>query len=411
MSTRWRPAGPVDLLHKATLDFRQHGVGVELEVLEGVFASAGIDAGTKQLLRRLAGELFEPCQAVLDLGCGYGPLAHWLRAAKAERAVLAVDRDARAVAATAVGERRNRRPLGHGARGSLGYDDVGGRRFDLVVSNIPAKVGEQALTHLLLDACHRMTADGLVAVVVVDRLAARVAGLLADEAVEVVTVHPTKTYTVFVYRFTDIPAASSAAPGFTRGVYRRGRTAFEHGQRRWQADVSFSVAEFDELGHGTRAALELLGRPPAGTVVVDGVGQGHLPLALRAAGHDGPLLLVDRDLLALRTSHANLCGDAELAHVPCIGAEHLAGASLAVVALPEREPVAVTAAVLGAALTGGEAPPVVLHGRGADVSRVLELLARHGARLSVDREVKVGSHRAVAAHRRPNRPRSVTAPG
>ena len=43
---------------QGTLTFRQHGVGVELEVLEGAFASAGVDAGTKQLLRRLADDRF-----------------------------------------------------------------------------------------------------------------------------------------------------------------------------------------------------------------------------------------------------------------------------------------------------------------------------------------------------------------
>jgi 16S rRNA (guanine1207-N2)-methyltransferase len=395
-----RGGRPVDLLHKATLAFRQHGVGVELEVLEGVFAGAGVDAGTKQLLRRLADDRFGPCVEVLDLGCGYGPLAHWLAAADADRRVLAVDRDARAVAATAAGEHRNDRALGHRARGSLGYDDVGPGPFDLVVSNIPAKVGPAALAHLLLDAGHRLTADGLVAVVVVERLAAEVAALLADDAVEVLATHPTRTYTVFVYRFTGTPAASSPEAGFARGVYRRGRATFKHGALRWAAEVSYSVDGFDELGRGTRAALEVLGRPPRGVVVVEGVGQGHLPLALRSAGHADGLRLVDRDLLALRTAAANLGGGAALEHAPCLTADHLAGASLAIVSLPEREPVAVTAAVLGAALAEGAPPPVVLHGRAADVSRVLELLRRHGARLTVDREAKVGGHRAVATHRR-----------
>lgn len=394
------PRRATELLHKATLTFRQHGVGVELEVLEGVFASAGVDAGTKQLLRRLADDRFAASRRVLDLGCGYGPLAHWLRAARPDRTVLAVDRDARAVTATAAGQARNGRPLGEEPRGSLGYDDVGPERFDLVVSNIPAKVGAAALRHLLLDAVHHVTDDALVAVVVVERLAGAVAEELADEAVEVVATYPTKTYTVFVYRFVGVPAAASVAPGFPRGAYRRGRRSFEHGGLRWEADASYSVDEFDELGHGTRAALEILGRPPAGAIVVDGVGQGHLPLALRAAGHAGGLRLVDRDLLALRTAAANLADEVPLAHVPCLDVEQLEGAAMAVVALPEREPVAVTAAVLGTALAAADPLPVLLHGRIADVNRVLELLRRHRARLVIDRDVKVGGHRAVVGRRR-----------
>ena len=408
--TARRGRRPVELLHKQALGFRQHGVGVELEVLEGTFASAGIDAGSKQLLRRLADERFAGCGRVLDLGCGYGPLAHWLRAARTDRSVLAVDRDARAVLATAEGERRNDRPLGERPRGSLGYDDVGDEPFDLVVSNIPAKVGPAALSHLLLDAAHHLTAGGLVAVVVVDRLAGPVADLLDDPAVELVATFPTKTYTTSVFGFGGVPTDASPAPGFERGAYRRGRSTFEADGLRWEADVSFSVDEFDELGHGTRAAAALLARPPAGPIAVDGVGQGHLPLALRASGHDGPLRLVDRDLLALRTAAANLDGadgadgatdpDVELVHAACVVADDLVGVELLVSALPEREPVAVTAAVLGAALAGPSTPPVVLHGRTADVNRVLELLPRHGARLAVDRDAKVGGHRAVLARRR-----------
>ena len=93
--------------------------------------------------------------------------------------------------------------------------------------------------------------------------------------------------------------------------------------------------------------------------------------------------LVDRDLLALRTAAANL-GDVDVeppAHRPALPGTS-PGARRAVVALPEKEPVSTTAALLGPAVA--ELPagaPVVLHGRAADVGRVLELLRRHGPRL------------------------------
>lgn len=402
-----RRAAPADPLHKATLTFRQHRVGVTLEVLEGTFASAGVDAGTRHLLRWLADERYQAATSVLDLGCGYGPLALWLAAAAPERQVLAVDRDARALAATALGARANGLDRRVEVRGSLGYDDIGDQRFDLMVSNIPAKVGSAALRHLLLDACHHLTEGGLVAVVVVDRLAAEVAEVLADGSVAIDAVRPSKTYTAFEYRFRATPVGSSAGSGFVRGVYGRGRGRFDAAGASWTADVAHSIPEFDELAHGTRAALELVGRPPSGPVFVDGVGQGHLPLAVRAAGHRGGLRLVDRDLLALRQTAANLGGDGgpvAVHHVARLLPEHVAGAVLAVIGLPEREPVAVTAAAVGEALRGSDVP-VVLHGRTTDVHRVLELLPRHGARLAVDREAKVGAHEAVAARPGPARRR------
>jgi 16S rRNA (guanine1207-N2)-methyltransferase len=389
---------PVDPLRKATLRYRQHGVGIDLEVLEGTFASAGVDAGTRHLLRWLADERYAGVRSVLDLGCGYGPLALWLAAADPARRVLAVDRDARALAATALGVAANG-TAGVAARASLGYDDVGPDRVELIVSNVPAKIGSAALRHVVLDAHHHLVDGGRVALVVVERLADEVGELLADEAVELLAARPNRAYVSYEYSFRREPAGTSAAPGFGRGLYHRGRGSFRAGSLEWEADVAHSIAEFDELGHGTVAALEVLGRPPSGPVVVDGVGQGHLPLAVRAAGHAGELHLVDRDLLALQVAAANLGSGATSHHEPRLPAELVAGAGLTIVGLPEREPVAVTAAVAGPALAGASGP-VLLHGRTTDVNRVLELLRRHGARLGVDREARVHGHRAVLARRR-----------
>ena len=170
-----------DPLTRGRLEFRQHGVGIELEVAHGLFSAATIDPGTRFLLRWLAERGGYDGAAVLDLGCGYGPLAVWLAAA-GSGPVEAVDRDAVAVEWTA----RNADANGVADRvttgASLGYDDVRGGRFDLVVSNIPAKIGPAALEHLLLDASTRLAPGGEVAIVVVDGLAAAVRACSSDPA-------------------------------------------------------------------------------------------------------------------------------------------------------------------------------------------------------------------------------------
>lgn len=392
---------PADPLHRGTLAFKQHGTAVELDVFEGVFSAAAVDAGTRHLLRWLAADRYEGVGTVLDLGCGYGPLGLWLAAAHPGTRVLAVDRDARALAATAAGAARNGLSGRVEVRGSLGYDDVApDERFDLVVSNIPAKVGPAALRHLLLGASRHLTDDGLAAVVVVDRLAGEVDEVLDAPSVEVLDRRPSKGYTAFEYRFdTGEPIADTG--GFDAGAYRRAQASFELGELRWGAEASFSLPEFDSIGHGTHAALELLtgrgaARPTAAPLAVVGVGQGHVPVALRVAGGAGDVRLVDRDLLALRTAARNLPGDAPaILHAPAPTPEALDGAELVVVDLPEREPVAVTAAVLGSALAGAAVGDVVVHGRSADLSRVLELLGRHGARVEVAARTRVGQHAAA----------------
>jgi 16S rRNA G1207 methylase RsmC len=391
-----------DPLRRRSLRFRQHGVGVELEVLEGTFSAAGVDVGTRHLLRWLAADRYAGVASVLDVGCGYGPLALWLAAAGPDRSVLAVDRDARAVEATTLGAARNGLAQRVRAQGGLGYDGLGEARFDLVVSNVPAKVGPAALAHLLLDAVHHLTPAGSVAVVVVDRLAGAVQSLLDDPSIEVLDARPAAGYTAFEYRFTGEPAGSSREPGFDRGVYRRDRRAFAAAGRRWDAEVSWSIPEFDGLSHGTEAVLEVaadLGEQHEGPLVVGGVGQGHLPLALAGDGAAGAVRLVDRDLLALRTAAANLRArggaDVEVRHEGRWTPSAFAGASAVVVELPVREPVAATAAVLGPAVAAAGDAPVVLHGRAADVSRVLELVRRHGARLEEAGRHRVGGHVAV----------------
>jgi 16S rRNA G1207 methylase RsmC len=380
-----RRSPPSDPLLRPPLHLRQHGVGVELVAAHGVFSATAVDPGTAFLLRWLASDPRSASWArVLDVGCGYGPLALWLAAAGEARTVEAVDRDAVAVVCTADGAQRNGCADRVRVAGSLGYDDVAGSGFDLVVSNVPAKVGPAALAHLLLDARFHLDPAGCVAIVVVDRLAATVRALLdGDPAVEVLDRHANRGYATWTYRFVGDPAGADPTPGFARGVYRRGTATFRAAGLEWTATTSFTLGEFDTLGHGTVATAELLARSPVpGPVAVVGVGQGHLALAARAAaGGQVPLRLVDRDLLALRTAAQNLGGPesgADARHV-ARPAGSLAGCASALVTLPDKQPVTVTAALLAPALAElGEGAPVVAHGRAADVARVLEALPRAG---------------------------------
>ena len=358
-----------DPLQRGRLTFRQHGVGVDLVTGHGVFSAAAVDPGTAYLLRWLADT---PGRRVLDVGCGYGPLALWLLAADRQRTAVAVDRDAVALECTAAGADLNGVGERIEVRASLGYDDLGpGERFDLVVSNVPAKVGAAALRHLLLDVWFRLEPGGLVAVVVVDRLAADVAALLDDPAVVVESQRSNRGYATWSYRFRDRPAGATSGSGFGRGVYRRGERRFAVGLTAWEATTSYTIAEFDTLAHSTEAAVELLAvHRLDGPVALVGVGQGHLGAALAPSA----VRLVDRDLLALRTAAANAARAVECHHV-ARPAGAMAGCGAVVVSLPEKEPVTVTAGLLEPALAElGAGVPVVVHGRAVDVGRVLDRL-------------------------------------
>jgi 16S rRNA (guanine1207-N2)-methyltransferase len=112
----------------------------ELCSLPGVFSYEHLDAGTRLLLQSLP---FPPGARVLDVGCGYGPIA--LAAAAAGAAVVDMtDINLLAVAAARANAER------HGLRGEVvagdGLAAVAGRQYDLIVSNPPFHAGGKVHT-------------------------------------------------------------------------------------------------------------------------------------------------------------------------------------------------------------------------------------------------------------------------
>ena len=170
---------------------------------------------------------------MLDLGCGYGPLGLWLAAAEpAPHASLAVDRDARAVAATGLGAAAQR-PGGPGARsrGSLGYDDVGDEPLRPRGLEHP---GQDRRRRPRPPAARRRPPRSPPAASSPwwwsTASPARWPSASGDAAVEVLATYPDRRPT----RSSCTASRPSrrrrrTEPGFERGVYRRGRATFAAG--------------------------------------------------------------------------------------------------------------------------------------------------------------------------------------
>jgi 16S rRNA G1207 methylase RsmC len=335
---------------KKTVTLDHGGRRLELGVAQELFSSHEVDVGTRLLLRTLAGPEHASRRRVLDLGCGYGPLGLALRAAAADRVVHLVDRDALAVEYSRENAARNRLDDVE-VYGSLGYADVRGSGFDLIVSNIPAKAGPPVIEQLLLGGAGLLAPGGLVAVVVIAPLGAGVAEVLEGAPeVEVVFRRATASYAVFHYRFRAPPATPDEL-----GVYERGRLTVTHAGVSVRLRTAWGLPEFDSLGVPTRLVADALlrpgGRPPR-TALVLHPGQGHLPCLLWAGRRPAELRLVDRDLLALRFSQANLvangCPVERVATAHRVGPDPaaLADADLVVAVLHPKEPPEATAATL-----------------------------------------------------------------
>jgi 16S rRNA G1207 methylase RsmC len=132
----------------------------------GLFSPKGIDEGSRLLLDHL--EVRES-DDTLDLGCGYGPLGLTLaRLAPLGTSVL-VDKDFVAIDYS----RKNAAVNGITNTEiflSNGFDQVGERRFDLIVSNLPAKTGKELYYLYFYDALVRMNPGARFYVVTISGL-------------------------------------------------------------------------------------------------------------------------------------------------------------------------------------------------------------------------------------------------
>lgn len=127
----------------------------------GVFSGERVDPGTVELLR-----VVPPPPArgdVLDLGCGYGPIAVTMARRAPGATVWAVDTNRRALAL--MGENASR--LGLSTIRAVTPEEVPpDLRFGAIWSNPPIRIGKEALHQLLVDWLARLTSDGRAYLVV-----------------------------------------------------------------------------------------------------------------------------------------------------------------------------------------------------------------------------------------------------
>jgi 16S rRNA (guanine1207-N2)-methyltransferase len=138
-----------------------------LQTDRGVFSSDGLDTGTRLLL--LEAPAPSPDGALLDLGCGAGPIALTLARRSPQARVWAIDVNERALELTADNARDNEIGNITTALPDDVPDDV---RFSTIWSNPAIRIGKTALHEMLLRWLDRLTDDGEAILVVQKHLGA-----------------------------------------------------------------------------------------------------------------------------------------------------------------------------------------------------------------------------------------------
>ncbi|MEW8186596.1 MAG: methyltransferase [Candidatus Thiodiazotropha endolucinida] len=133
----------------------------------GIFSPREIDEGTRLLVDRLR---IAPTDDCLDLGCGYGPIGLYMARRALQGQTLMVDKDFMAVNYSNDNAERNRLTNAKAIL-SNAFDHIDSSlRFNVIASNIPAKVGKEMLSLILHDARQRLKPGGKLYIVTINGL-------------------------------------------------------------------------------------------------------------------------------------------------------------------------------------------------------------------------------------------------
>jgi len=179
-----------------TVRLRLGELDLELQADRGVFGSRSVDLGTMVLLREAPAA--PSTGEILDLGCGYGPIAVVLAMRSPAARVWAVDVNERAVELA----RENAATAKAANLTACRPDEVPGDiRFDAIYSNPPVRVGKAPLHELLRSWLARLKTGGAAYLVVQRNLGSdSLASWLAGQGFQVVRLKSKKGYRVIEVR-------------------------------------------------------------------------------------------------------------------------------------------------------------------------------------------------------------------
>ena len=321
----------IEVYKNRDVSFKFRGRSYEFALSHGLFSSAGIDAGSALLLKVFSNyvddmgyEASQPQITILDAGCGTGVLGICAAGAltdilqerppagKPSVYVRAQDRDDLARLFTEHNAKRNNiNPeifSAHAEPIFAGPDKSGQKKWDIILSNIPAKAGEPVLEDFVRRSAALLKPAGRVFLVAVNPLADFFRSRIGENAF-LVSEQSNAGYTVFAYT-----SVYEGAPGITQAktaqtddeqspiifddnflqrypFYIRNRSEFEMTGISYKMDTVHGAADFDSPNGAIQTAAILTKKIMAKTglsfndrpniLIHDDAGQGHFAVWLK----------------------------------------------------------------------------------------------------------------------------------
>ncbi len=301
----------MNLIHRYSnkeVSFRYNGKNLYFFLSQSLFSSFDIDRGSRLLLKTLVKPDHPiPEEArVLDIGCGTGVIGISLKAAFPSFKVTMQDRDALAVYFT--GENARRNSIDNVIlRTGLAFQNLPGKSYDLIVSNLPAKAGAPVLKEFISKALAFLSGNGLCAVVVVSPLKAFIGKTVKETGGEIVFSEDTADYSVFHF-VRKAGALYEGSRDFSLIPYIRTRENFKAENIGYSLETAYNLPGFDTLPYDALLTAYLAGTVNlSGNIFFWNPGQGHIPMIIlsKSRSRAESITLASRDTLQLEISALN----------------------------------------------------------------------------------------------------------
>lgn len=183
-----------DVYFKKTIEYPFQGQKYFFDVANTLFSTFEMDHGSDILIRSI---VTKKPKTILDLGCGYGPLGIILAKTNPQAEVVMLDSNLLAVRYSKYNLHKN--DISNATvMGSVGIEVVKDKTFDLIVSNIPAKIGDEAIAQdFVLAPYGLLNSGGELWVVVVSALNRLIPKLGGVNQMKVKSIRKRRGHTVY----------------------------------------------------------------------------------------------------------------------------------------------------------------------------------------------------------------------
>ena len=327
-----------------------NGSNLTFLLSHALFSSFEVDSGSRLLLKTIVPYLKKNSpESIMDAGCGTGILGASLKKSLPDAELYLYDRDSLAVYFTSLNLEKNN-IFEYKTANSLLMFPFCGKRFDLIVSNLPAKAGKEVLSDFIQQAPYHLTEKGIAAVVIVKPLASFAAETLRKNSLEVLETVNTANYSVFVFKYPEdvlenkvisylrklqTDEADSAdkdtentikiTESYTEiktddelfeSYIRKEKQLFEIKDSGFNIDTATGLPDFDTLSFNTKLAGELITafKKNVGTDkkrLIINPGQGLIPVLIKSldkisGNSETETVISSNDLLQLKMTERNL---------------------------------------------------------------------------------------------------------